>query len=647
MSYNINPVESFDRIDNSERPTTGGRVHSTDEFGYEFVRYGEKTTKTFSHKKVLDDVKTLLKKYNDIGYGKSIPILKNFEFRKEIAKFRATLDLYETIPCKKVFSKDEIYVRSLEEGHKFTEFIKKSRAMTLKGLTSITEIEIEEEYFHPENYEGYDSIIHERNLIHWDDREDVDDIKYAFMESTTKGKGFKNIFKEFLKSISLEPEAFDTSVDQLGELKNTKMYDPVRRTANLMREFWTEEIDLDQPYFAKRAIVPVYPGGTRDTGIGDPSTIAKVKLITKICRTILERCPHSASAPAKVVSERLMRVLKKNTFLHLDFKKYGLAFPRVLQNIALGTIGEVYKLDVSNLIIDAVFIEIDDKIYETVRGVMLGWVDCLNELIVHSLLYHVQQQGVAMDWIAFNDDVEISYYTVSQNMVTKSEMIREVILSTINIYDILISISKTYASQASLFLEKYFKFDKYKLNMEKRQLAIKLYAQSLVSREPWLAKLNFAAAYNVYTNDEIISRCMLTCPVEFTREERDMSLFCGGWLPGSTNLDRSLENQTKKFINLACELQKIQIPNISLKPVNTTKPKEILRYKQKVLPKARSPEEARERFQMEDTRYDVNFEVDGVLDTYQTRYVDKNKRSTEFNSAYRRILDRIRVFDPG
>jgi len=652
--YNLNPLESLpEKIILNTATPEGAKVKMPDENNFEFVRFGESAIIAFKHKNVLKDVQILVDHYNKHGYTNWLPHLENFEFKRTVAKFRATLDAWELIPIAKVFCKDELYMRCLTEGPSFTEYIKKCRSTTLCSIVSITEVELDPQYI-CEGYEGYDSIFHERNLIHWDDRDSIDDVKYAFMPCTGRIDNFQEIAESFLKTLKIDPLDFNLNMDTLGELKNTKMYDPATRKTALMREFWTDLSQLDQPYFAKRSVVLTEPGSTRDAGTGDPSTIAKVKCINKLCRTILERCGHSASAPADLSLKRLMRVLERNTYLHLDFKKYGLAFSRALQNIMLQVIGHLYSIDVEDLIITDFFIEIDGNVYKTCRGLMLGWVDCLNELCVHALLWDLSyRKNLRFDWIAFNDDVEISFYSQETN-VEKAEMIRLAVLTCFNIYDIIISISKTYASRASVFLEKYFRFKpKYGLDMQKRQLSCKAYARSLTTSEPWMAKVHFATARLVWPCEELASRCILTCPIEFTKKERVSSLFVGGWYPcPSSQIDTSLENQPQELVNLSSEFKRIKLPDLSSKPVAVSTEKQIIRAKEQIVQRSKDASEGRDFFDMREISYDINFEAEGVLEVrhiWLAQY-SGHKGDTfaeDWNSALIAFRDQAQVFDPG
>lgn len=638
--YDFCPLDSNEPTDyNNWEPPKVNLEHMRSE-DYEFSRYGEPLEPVDYHR-VTSDRERLLKRYRDVGYGKSLPNLTDKDFRRHVALFRAQLDLWEEFSEDKVFSKDEIYYRCIQEGPSFTDFIKKTRSTTLRALTSETVTDIDEEFYHPERYDGYNSIIHERYLIHWDDRKNVDDVKYCFMPVTNEVCGFEDDFDHLLDSIPVRSTDFEAAIDVLQSMKNTQMYDPNQKKSHLMREFWTQEITLDEPYYARRTVVLTFPGSTRDTGVGTPSTIAKVKAINKLCRVILQACQHSANAPSYIANERLVRVLGRTLFLHVDFKKYGLTFPRALMNIALRKIGERYGFDVSELLIDNFFIEIDGVAHSTERGTCLGWLDCLNELCVHAILCSLRKKySLKFDHIGFNDDFELSFFA-GRDASTKAEMMRDIVLSRFNQLDIPISLSKTYASRASIFLERYTHFDIYKLNMYKEQLTVKAFAMSLVTTYPWKAKMYFAAAWQWTKNDYAGNRCITTCPREFGEREITSSLVCGGWfIPVESGVDRSFEFEDRLGLALACELRKMSRPTFSTKPTQGSSVEKIREVVYKKTINCKPPGFARERFAMEETTYDLNLEVSDMV--LQSKFrAHQYEGSEKFRVSYELAMEDI------
>lgn len=551
----LNEEEREDLYNESSRVRPSG--------DYEFTRRGM-PTRPVKRASVENDIKMAVSHFYEYGYGTPPSRFHDKNFERALFSFRCCLDMWESIDIPKSMSKDEIYFRCLTEGPSFTEWVKKARSSTLRYLTSETNTHVEDEYL-LECYEGYDSMFHERMLIHWDDTDVIDDLKYAFIpEKETRGDEFRKRVKRLFRDFRIDEIDFRDSIDMLKELKNSVMYDPTTKKTSLMRHFWSTEINDRGSYYSARRVVPVQPAGTRDTGVGDPGTILKVKQLNQFARAISERLPYSANAPVDIVNKRLRRVLKKNSFLHLDFKKFGLTFPRALMNIMIEEIGEVSGYDLSHLLIKDFFVEIDGDVYSTRRGTMLGWLDSINSLCVCAILHHTSShEELGFDFITFNDDVEISR-RCGRDKAVALEMLRMVCISELASFDIIISQDKTYGSSASIFLEKYNYFGEYDLDMSKRQLSLKLFANSACTTYKWYAKLLFAMGHAVYRNEYIEDRCLQTSEPEFCPEEKSMSLWSGGWFIRKINgLDDSFVECDKRNFILGMELEKFKLQKYS------------------------------------------------------------------------------------
>jgi len=581
---------------------------------YEFVRYGEPEG-IVNFDKVKDDREALIRHYHARGWNNP-PACKDREFQKHVKYFRVCLDFWEQFSKDRVFSKDEIYIRCLSEGHTFTKYLKKCRATCLRVYTSETATNYEEDEFH-EEYSGYNSIIHERYLIYWDDRDEIDDVKYAFIPQTLtedKTAQFEKMFEQMISDFRIHEEVFDEQFDLISLMRNTKMHDPVKDKQSLMRDFWSGEIELDAPYYAKRSVVPTECGRTRDAGIGDPSTILKVKMLNYLARVISEKLPYSANCPAGVANARLLRVLKRNGFIHLDFKAFGLTSPRPLMNVMIRKIGKMANIDVTHLVIDDFFINIDGTTYRTERGTVLGWLDSVTSLAVCAILHNLVREGYDIDFITFNDDVEISTRCVT-DVQGKLELYRSLAIAKLSYFDFLISLDKTYGSLASVFLERYCYYDRnYGLDMYKEQLTVKAYASSCVTTYPWKAKMLYAAAEQWTKSDYAADRCRSTIKVEFDSDEYNAPLYAGGWIiPSANGIDTSLVDASELQNVLGHHLGKWKTPAYTQQVNKMTKHEDI---KEKINSNAyhsERPSEGGKLFNLEDTFDTINIETDNLL----------------------------------
>jgi len=544
---------------------------------YEFVRYGE--PEPIKHSDHLDSINRILQRFRHAGYNAPLPDDLPLDLLKAVKKFRATLDCYYEIAQDPIFSRDEVYSRCLKEGHTFTEYLKKCRSTSLRYKTAETETDIDENYV-CEGYSGYDSIIHERAMIHWDDRSTVDDIKYCMMPAREVNvKEFEGLIEDYLDHIGITQEdlANLNEVDLEEGLMPTSMYDPKTGKTSLMRHFWSSEVDLSEPYLGKRSVVLTQPGSTRDALVGSPSTVARVKIVNAIARAISEKDIHNANASGTSASDRYIRVLKRHWFIHLDFKKYGLTFPRLLTNAAIRKFCERGGYSSSDLEVHDLFVEIDGEIYATERGTALGWFDCVNAICVNAILYGLQKNhGLKFDWIGFNDDFELGFYD-SGDMRTHLNAMREALFMEFDYWDILLSGDKIYGSRASVFLENYCYFaEHYELDMRKAQLAAQAFSNSLVARYPWQAKIHFATAWRVVENENIRERCMATIDVEFESDEIHAPLEFGGWYDlDDPVLNKSFAAIDDKLFLLGASLFNTEIPKFSSRLKKVSSPDEI------------------------------------------------------------------------
>jgi len=545
------------------------------EHEYEFVRYGTPTG-SIDFEKEREGREVLIKHFIEHGYS-SFPARKlNEKLKKHIALFRCNLDLWEELCGEGSMSKSEIYYRSLTEGAPFADWVKKARSMSLKAYSTETNTPIEEEYV-LHDYKGYNSIIHERYLPNWDGSDEVDDVKYAFIPRNDRRlNDFRIRLRRLFDDFRVNEIDISSEFDMIGALKTAVMYDPIKKKSILMKEFWNEDIEINEPYYAVRRVVPIEAGNIRDTGVGTPGTILKVKQLNKLARAIHEVLPYSANAASEICNRRLKRVLKKNAFLHLDFKKFGLTCPRGITNIIIEEMGSYLGIDTDHLKIDDFFIEIDGEAYQTERGSVLGWMDSVNSLAVIAILHWlITDHELEFDFITFNDDVEIGKFAKSDVSGTL-ELLRSAIIVELDSFDFLISLSKTYGSKGSVFLERYAYYGVYGLDMYKEQLTVKAYGQSLVTTFPWQAKLYHSAA-NLWTKSEYATdRCIKTCPVEFRPIEASLSLWSGGWFAYDKNgLDLALKECDPLGYLFGLELSKYRVPKYSSRLEGTSNPSRI------------------------------------------------------------------------
>jgi hypothetical protein len=257
--------------------------------------------------------------------------------------------------------------------------------------------------------------------------------------------------------------------------------------------------------------------------------------------------------------------------------------------------------------------------YNTTRGTVLGWFDAINYIAVAAILDSLIDRGIPIDFIGFNDDVEISIYKDNCEIAETLNILRDVVIMEISSYDILISLNKTYGSKASVFLERYNYFtEKYELDMYKLQLTIKAYSRSMVAKEPWRAKMLYASASEWTPDAYCRDRCIDTIGIEFRQEEVTLPIEAGGWhVFGQGNLNTCLRNCDKIALYMIQELQKWRPPNLSKKPKERDSVKIAIKG-QELSFKAQSSDMMLHISGFETNFEDINFEDGAILNAWET-----------------------------
>jgi len=511
---------------------------------------------------IMNDIDRVIKAFNTSGYYGGYPTNINKIFRQHLEHFRNSLDVYYHIVKDYVFSRDEVYYRCLAEGSDFTTFITKSRAFSLQAKTALDETNLNDEYVHSA-YTGYDSIIHERYLINWDDRDETIDWPYAMIEPE---KIDHEKFEECLDELFL-----NTKIDKYEEDDFINLLEPVARKktaigggeTTLLKDQWVPEYDPGY-WYATRRVVPTTSGHTRDTGVPDLTSLCMVKLMQKHARYIAERCKHSANCDHTLLGKRVRRVQKKKVFLHLDFKKFGLTFNRSLPNALLKRIGR------GRIAIDDFTLETEDGIYATKRGGVLGWFDPIVSLCVIGILLRLRKElNLSFDFIVFNDDVEIGMDITDPDLI---QLLKERIIEELESFDFIISHRKTYVSKMFIFLEQYGKADigsffgtrdkVENLDMTKRQLIVNQYAKSLSSSFNWEAKYYYALAHKFLRSTYLRDICQQTMPTIF-EEEYDKPYELGGWtFHMRNNVNIALEDVSEDDLRQYYRLSRYKEPHL-------------------------------------------------------------------------------------
>jgi len=491
------------------------------------------------------------------GYHGKIPKDIPTSLLEHVMYFRACLDAYDELIQHKIYSKEELYFRCLNEGVSFTEEIKKTRNFSLQSKICIDENYGPAEYT-VDSYSGYDSILHERYLINWDDSKETIDWPYSLIEPEKEIEVDMTIrgISKLITRYKLE-KCKNEIITLFEPVANKKSMTLDGDKTTLLKNTWDPSL-RGGAYMAVRKVVPTFTGSTRDTGVPDVESLCKLKLLHQHTRQICEKLPYSANCDFATMNQRIARLRRKMYFLHIDFKKFGLTFPRS----RLNTILEVF--DLGHLKIDEFILRTEDGDIKTNRGGVLGWFDATVSLATIAILTHLaEQQGwMDFDMLQFNDDIEIGFGDIP---IYEIKYRKDLILRTLVEHGFIMSYRKVFASEQSIFLEDYWGF--HNLDMTKMQLAVNFFAKSLCTQFRWEAKICYAMGRNYGYTTNLFRMC--TENIEIRRDnELSKPVELGGWIMlGSEGLNTALEDASPSEMCYFIKMKKYKEPHIMPKRI--------------------------------------------------------------------------------
>lgn len=509
------------------------------------------------HQKSCSAVLAGIERYGEDHIPSNLPS----PFKEHYMLFRVNLDLWERLPIKKAMSKRDIIVSCLTQGPAFAEWLKKARYYSFADKVSDGGNDIPEEYVLP-GYKGYDSLLRETELIHW--KEETSDVEYSFVPvGPIKGEEtFKEEWRSLLREVLPECQ-FPEEISTLDWIKASRGYDPSTGKTVPVRDEMRALKTIGTGYLGKRTIIRPFPGGIRDTAIPDADTLAKIKLSHDLFAEICEHCPNSGMSSS--LSWNFSRVLRRNLFCHLDFKKAGLLFPRRLF-VLMGEVLEEFGISAWFVKdIEDVYLDIDGETVRTERGFCLGWMnEALTVAIIVLLRIMRKEYNLSYDFIVYNDDVLIG--DQDDDPECYCELFRFAAKEFFNSYQIFLSEKKIFTSKSAQFLEEYYFQDIYGLDMTKHNVANAIYAKSLCSQYVWEAKMYCEAAYALAPNESNLWDCMLRGRESSKDDEAFRPFSAGGWItPISWGLDASWEEFADAKYILA--LSEVKVPEIAEKEV--------------------------------------------------------------------------------
>jgi len=331
------------------------------------------------------------------------------ECKSELIRFLLVLQLWEDTPGKKIITPAEVWARSLTFGPAFAE--------ECKDLFDLT--------WREKDQDSYNFSFPARFLPRWETS--VDDL--VLSQIHTEGDEdeldrFRATIRQILEESKIhsgEPN-FPSDSEILYERTSTTSFDK-----NTLRTAPQWEMSLGRPTFedkelrAKRCVVPVYPGGIRDTVIADISANHSIRWIERSMRQILEFVPESAVTLRSVTFEKRLKdvVYYKGWHVLRDIKKCGLTynvkdlFPIVREEL-IDVYGEA-RFERLRLFDDMQYLDDDGEWKIANRGYFLGManhvVTLCNIAISRMCIEMIPTDLYPLEYRAIlgNDDADVAF----------------------------------------------------------------------------------------------------------------------------------------------------------------------------------------------------------------------------------------------
>lgn len=286
------------------------------------------------------------------------------------------------------------------------------------------------------------------------------------------------------------------------------------------------------PLKARRCVIPVKPGGYRDTVIFDLPTVNTVKWIDKQTLKVVEHMPFNGMIEdPRELKKTLDRFYERHQFfLMRDIKKDGITKPRQLIIWALQVLKDKYPeaeafeyLDIyRELTLDGVYVP---------RGTGLGMANSLTTLIQITLFSLIldricdeEPENVGrIDCLTYNDDFVVA--TEKEDLLESYWNYEDDILKQFNIIR---NDKKSFkAKRAFVFLEEYYPAN---LNRKRayydREVHLCYACQNIAE-----AKYQFASLrLNEEMTERFLPELISYWGYEFCPEERSYPIDYGGWI---------------------------------------------------------------------------------------------------------------------
>jgi hypothetical protein len=148
-------------------------------------------------------------------------------------------------------------------------------------------------------------------------------------------------------------------------------------------------------------------------------------------------------------------------------------------------------------------------------------------------------------------------------------LIKDLICSELERFDLILSYRKIYCSRMSVFLEEYT--NSQNTVNEKLQLAVKPFATSITAKHHWKAKLYYSEGIKYVRSPWLKELAMNSISMEFNEEEYERPIELGGWIKKIdhfTGLNFALEDASPVELAYFYRMGKFKQPHLMPKWVD-------------------------------------------------------------------------------
>jgi hypothetical protein len=483
------------------------------------------------------------------------------DVRSELIRFLRTLELWETTPGEKLITAHEVWAGSLIAGPDFAE--------QLKDIFDLS--------WREDEYDSYNFVFPCRFLPRW--KSGSDDLKLTLEECSADPDAleeFECVLEEILDNVVKLSEGIINLADDEEILfsrstTTSYIYSERRRLPQWEASLSCREFNT-KCFRGERCVVPVYPGGIRDTIIADISCNNSVRWIERSLREILQFVPESAVCKTSSTFLKRVEDVVEYSGWHVlrDLKKCGLTynvkdlFPLIKRQLHLHFPDQ--RWDRLDMFQDMSFVDGDEE-FIAKRGYFLGMANhvvTLSNIVIHYMARSTIPSRL-FGWngraIIGNDDCDVAF--------SKKEVAKEYLECEHDIHGRLGNLTnfkKSVIKPYGLFYEKYNKAGwKHKESLVCNALACAYLAPDIRT-----AKLYIASQSERF--DSPWSRKALRALVEYwgaefftTGIEYNVNFEIGGWLntTGSglkttlRDLDRLEEKYEVRYLSYVARYCKI------------------------------------------------------------------------------------------